>query len=46
LGVCGGGVWVLGLGVSPQTPTPKTQIPNPQSPIYFIKLNIIFFFNI
>jgi len=28
----GFGVW--GVGVCPQPPTPKTPIPNPQSPIF------------
>jgi len=26
------GSWVLGRGVRPHTPNPKTPIPNPQSP--------------
>jgi len=33
--------WRCGLGLRPQPPTPKSPIPNPQSPILIIKNNLI-----
>jgi len=35
------GVWGLGVGAWGFAPTPKPPIPNPQSPIFTIKLNLI-----
>jgi len=36
----------LGEGALPPPPTPQSPIPNPQSPKYEIKLNIIIIYNI